>query len=109
MGMVVHQAIACTTWSDGLFELARKKAHELGLTPLVQPEEGINGYRSFFVPPCGSGVGWEDAERHLERIGRFMLWASRAPEHWPEGYGPEVVLLVYGEADHFTNRVHVSS
>jgi hypothetical protein len=68
MGFMRHHAIVVTSCIDEKIEQAHEFA--VSLFPWVSPisPSGMNGFRSFFVPPDGSKEGWaESAEGDLRR------------------------------------------
>lgn len=91
MGTIHHHAILVTGWDESL-DKAYQKAAEI--FPWVSPisPEGVNSYRSFFIPPDGSKEGWEDSDKGDARRKAFFKFLGEQ-----ERFFVEVVLVGYGE------------
>lgn len=92
MGRFVHKAICVTSTDDTAMNILHEKARELFgklVTPVIDSK--INGFKSFFVAPSGSKVGWEEDSKHEESCEAFM----EASKHTRA----DAVYLHYGELD----------
>ncbi len=68
MSHVEHQAICITSWDDKRLADCHKRIKAIGLQITDTTFEATNGYKSFFVTPCGSKAGWPEARSHLDNI-----------------------------------------
>ncbi len=72
---------------------AVERAHAIASTlfPLVSPilESGINGIRSFYIPPDGSKEGWVQSELGDERRRKFFETMLNV--------GVDVIEVTWGE------------
>ena len=80
MGYIRNHAIVVTCTHGDHIERAHKKAK--GIFPRVSEIslEGVNGSRSFFVPPDGSKEGWADSKKGDTQRENFKIWL-RAQAH----------------------------
>jgi hypothetical protein len=73
MGTIQHTALIVTGDKDVL-EKAHKKARKFmskkSVTAIVG--QGMNGYYSFMIAPCGSKLGWEVSNDYLEGIEKMI-------------------------------------
>jgi hypothetical protein len=97
MGWIVHNAIIVTTFSQGYIERAHTEARRIFNGIVTDPvESGVNGYRSFLIPPDGSKEGWPASDEGDRRRAEFHSWvAAQAYEDGSSAYG--VVEVAYGE------------
>lgn len=79
MGVIVHHAILVTgtDHSERRFTAAHEEALRLGMgpSPVLTHNDGLNGYKSFFVPPDGSKEFWmesDEGNRRREAFKRFL-------------------------------------
>jgi hypothetical protein len=82
VGMIQHRALLVTCWDREYARKLRRRAKRLLrplreempparlVTPLVGP--CVNGYWSFAIMPCGSKVGWEPYQLHVEAIDELI-------------------------------------
>lgn len=68
MSHVEYQAICITSWKYKQLEECHERIKSIGLNVTEITCEDTNGYRSFFVAPCGSKEGWPEARKHLDNI-----------------------------------------
>lgn len=74
MGHMRNHAIVVTSTSGDNIERAHKKAKSIFPWVSEISQEGVNGSRSFFVPPDGSQEGWEDSMEGDARRKDFKNW-----------------------------------
>lgn len=97
MGWIVHNAIIVTTFSQKDVERAHTEARRLFNGLVTDPiESGINGYRSFLIPPDGSKEGWSESDEGDRRRAAFHEWVvAQAYEDGSSAY--DVIEVAYGE------------
>jgi hypothetical protein len=69
-----HHAIVVTTYDEATIIEARAKAVEIGCAVSEIVNSPINGYRSFFVAPDGSKLGWVESDRGDAQRDQFVAW-----------------------------------
>lgn len=74
MGTIHHTAVIVTSFDEKALKKAFKKALSLFGDDSVSEfvGTGMNGYSSFLVAPCGSKLGWEMSDDHLENIDKLV-------------------------------------
>jgi len=74
MGYIKNNAIVVTGTYDDYIERAHIKASEIFEWVSQISPVGVNGSRSFFIPPDGSKEGW--SESHMGDVNRcnFIEW-----------------------------------
>lgn len=72
MGYIAHHAIIVTSWNSELIGKAHVEASRI--FPVVSPilPSGINGYRSFFIPPDGSKENWAESNLGDKRRNHYL-------------------------------------
>ena len=78
MGYIRHHAIAVTSWDNDSIQ----KAHEKAVEIFKDRASGIldsqtNGYRSFFIGPDGSKLGWDESEIGNVQRKAFVNWINK--------------------------------
>ena len=78
MGMIQHEALIVTSWDLKKLKTAHKRARKLfnqhNVTLITG--EGMNGYESFVIVPCGSKLGWEPSNKHQEAMEEFVEYLN---------------------------------
>lgn len=98
MGTIQHSAVIVTSWDDKKLARAHKKAKKLfkkqDVTKLYG--QGVNGYKSFAIVPCGSKLGWGPAEELDSAIENFVDYLNSLA--YDDGSSAiKFVKLSYGE------------
>lgn len=107
MGYEKHQAIIVVgCYQDGI-----DRAHDKASTvfPWVSPigPAGMNGWRSFFVPPDGSKEGWTDSDIGDGRRDEFIRYLEGAK--YEDGSSPLLWVEVVVDEDGHHPRVERSA
>ncbi len=118
MGVVNHNAIVVTTWSDDRANELQSwisQQSERDQELIVRVGSWVNGQHSFFVAPDGSKEGWEDSDegdalrdRIVERLAVDGYEDGSSPWSWVEvgfgKYGQKVLrgncVNCYNDADY---------
>lgn len=107
MGRIRHNTIVVTS-AEYLTDYLRK-AHRKAkkIFPYVSPisHEGINGYRSFFVPPDGSKEGWRDSAVGDRKREEFMNWCSNKYKSGEMQNFLEIIDVSFGEEPEYPARI----
>jgi hypothetical protein len=76
MGYMRHHAIVVTGMHGDWIDRAHAEAARI--FPWVSPisDEGVNGAKSFFVPPDGSKEGWGESDEGDARRAQFIAWLN---------------------------------
>jgi hypothetical protein len=74
MGYIRNHAIVVTSTYGDYIQQAHVAAKEIFPWVSEISDTGINGSRSFFIPPDGSKEGWEDSDLGDDRRNRFKEW-----------------------------------
>ena len=90
-----HHAIVVTCWQDKHIEQAHGLAVENNLSPTDITPSGVNGYRSFLIPPDGSKEGWEESSQGDDRRD---AWIKAMTDLGEDNYC-EWAELAYGNDD----------
>lgn len=106
MGTIHHTTVIVTGWDwdsgpakdRNLLTKAYKTAIKLfgKKTVTKLTGEGMNGYKSFMVAPCGSKVGWEMSNDYLKAVDKFIDFLNKL-KHEDGSTSVEYVKLSYGE------------
>lgn len=103
MSETTHHAIIVTSGLPHAIFTAAQKAREIfGEKQIYLTPPGVNGVRSFLVPPDGSKDGWSDSDEGDRRRMIFLRWIQDAEI----AYALEWVEIEYG--DPIANRGSVT-
>jgi hypothetical protein len=100
MGWIRHHVIVVTYWNEptileiygvalGIF--GRRYVSEVSLM-------GINGHRSFFIPPDGSKESWPSSDDADLKRDQFIEYLRKTPAAWVE--------VEYGETEPTVTKHH---
>lgn len=71
MGTVIHRSVVVSADLNIAGQLM-DIAEGLGLSFSDLSAPKTNGYRYFFIHPCGSKEGWDEQERHSASLSEFI-------------------------------------
>ena len=95
MGYMRHHAIIVTSWKEELIELAKATADECFPWVSSISPDGVNGYRSFFIPPDGSKEGWDKSDLGDAVRKTFLDWVDKQAHE--DGSNPlECIEIAFG-------------
>lgn len=116
MGVVNHNAMVITTWSDdraselqAWIDQLSERDQEL----IIRAGSWVNGLHTFFVAPDGSKEGWDDSDkgdrlrgRIVERLAVDDYGDGSSPWSWVEvGFGEYGQKVLRGNCKNCYGRV----
>lgn len=93
MGTHIHRQISVTSWHEDSILKAYEEAKRIGLRLSEISPSATNGFRTFVTWPCGSKVGWPEADEEQENLEVFAEWLKANSE----GVWVSWVSVSYGE------------
>ena len=98
MGVINHNAVLATTWSETLADELQAWVDQLSegeQNLFVRSSPVTNGYHSFALMPDGSKEGWEESDsgdllrqRFIDRLSEDQYDDASSPWDWVEvGFG----------------------
>lgn len=104
MSHLRHHAIVVTSSDERKLNEAWDKADRI--FPYVSPVSPVamNDFRSFFIPPDGSGEGWPDSDAGDSRRDEFVAWLE-AQRYDDCSSSLKWVEVSYGEDDGYEDYV----
>ena len=98
MSHVQHQSISVTSWNAKKLNKCRERLFALSLIVTEIYKSEINGFSTFFIVPCGSNAGWDEARYHLKLIEEAKV-ILKSYEYEDGSSVIEYCVSIYGESE----------
>lgn len=99
MGMMHHVSMVVTSWDEKQLKRTHTKAKKLMKNTNISRimGEGVNGYKSFAIVPCGSKLGWQPMNEQLRAIEQLKEWIDQTMPHEDGSTSVQYVINRFGE------------
>lgn len=99
MGMMHHVSMIVTSFDDKKLARTHKKAKSLFKSQDVSRimGQGVNGYKSFVIVPCGSKLGWEPMNNQLDAVEKLKEWIDESMPYDDGSTSVQYVINRFGE------------